>query len=179
MSELQAVPDEGYSPALQRLLERKTPITTSTELVIDAAAVEAANEARERADRLHIRASRRPNDEALTAEADEAEALAQELADTVQADGSIQRFRFQALGGRSWDALVKAHPVPAEHKKLQVSWNPETFPSACVAACIVDPPLSAEDVEAMWQSDRFSNPQLARLFGTALEANTTLPDLKR
>lgn len=90
-------------------------------------------------------------------------------------------FKFRSIGGDRVDALIEEHPPTAKQRKKaegkeggEPSWNPETFPQALVAACVVDPELSLEDVQDMWKSDDWTSPELNLLFTTAMGVNTAV-----
>ncbi|QXE36211.1 hypothetical protein KQY30_20150 [Streptomyces sp. GMY02] len=56
-------------------------------------------------------------------------------------------FRFRAIGARAWSDLVAAHPS----KNPNEGWDPETFPRALVSVCCVDPVMTPEQVDALFE----------------------------
>jgi hypothetical protein len=56
-------------------------------------------------------------------------------------------FRFRALGDREWSDLVASHPS----KNKGEGWDPQTFPKALVSACCVDPVMTPEQAEELFQ----------------------------
>lgn len=91
---------------------------------------------------------------------------------------SSVKFLFKSLGRKRMDTLVGEHPPTPEQKaqgttERPVEFNPDTFPQVLVAACIVEPELTQEDVDELWIDDRWSDLDLAALFNTALMANQT------
>lgn len=56
-------------------------------------------------------------------------------------------FRFRALGAQAWSDLIAAHPS----KNKNEAWDPETFPQALLAQCCVDPVMSPEQVNELFE----------------------------
>jgi len=89
---------------------------------------------------------------------------------------------FRGIGRARYDALQERHPPTAEQQlktKQQLgtddklAWNPDTFPPALIAACLVEPKLTEEEVQRLWISDEWNQAELATLITTALEVNST------
>lgn len=78
---------------------------------------------------------------------------------------SETEFRFQALGDREWSDLHAAHPS----KEKGQAWDPETFPHALIAACSVDPVMTAEQVIELFEL--LNAGQRDALFQCAYDAN--------
>ncbi|WP_137991269.1 hypothetical protein [Streptomyces vilmorinianum] len=57
-------------------------------------------------------------------------------------------FTFRALGAKRWSDLVAQHPG----KTPEEAWDADTLAPALVAASAVDPAMTAEDVEALFES---------------------------
>lgn len=73
--------------------------------------------------------------------ADEVLALEDEI------EQATRTFKFRALSRRRWRALLGAHPPLKQHKADGLDFNPETFPVAAIAACAVEPSMTAEQAE--------------------------------
>lgn len=56
-------------------------------------------------------------------------------------------FKLRALGDRAWSDLVAAHPS----KNKNEAWDPETFPKALLAKCCIDPVMTADQVEELFE----------------------------
>lgn len=72
-----------------------------------------------------------------------------------------------------YDELLLRHQPTAEQRELSPTliWNPATFPPALIAASLVEPELSAADVEDLWRSRRLDVVEADSLFGAALRVN--------
>lgn len=106
-----------------------------------------------------------------------------------QDTGERLTFTFRAVPRSEWDDLVAAEEhQPTEEQKAEfleglikagvdpakaepLSYNPETFAPAAVAASCIEPKLTLEDVLAMWESPDWSAAELARVFQTAMWVN--------
>lgn len=87
-------------------------------------------------------------------------------------------FVFKSIGRKAYDDLVAAHPPTDKNRKEiekqggdpdQMAWNPDTFPAALIAASIVKPDLTGEQVQEMWESDDWGI-ELETLLTVALSA---------
>ncbi|MFB6977685.1 hypothetical protein [Streptomyces scopuliridis] len=56
-------------------------------------------------------------------------------------------FRFRAVGDKAWSDLVAAHPSANKNE----GWDPATFPKALVSACCVDPVMTPEQAEQLFE----------------------------
>lgn len=106
-----------------------------------------------------------------TATADE-DALKEEMGDNVAV------FKFKSLGGKKFGKMREKYPPSDDHvayaksKGLVLDWNPDTFPPALLAACAVEPELTPEQAQELWESDEWSEGELNSLLEAALNANT-------
>ncbi|CBG73141.1 hypothetical protein SCAB_61201 [Streptomyces scabiei 87.22] len=57
-------------------------------------------------------------------------------------------FTFRALGAKAWSDLVAEHPG----KTPEEAWDDETLAPALVAACAIDPVMTPEDVDALFET---------------------------
>jgi hypothetical protein len=95
----------------------------------------------------------------------------------VDKDEKTVTFRFKALSRDRYERLLAAHQ-PSKTQRAQTTamggflqWNPDTFPPALIAACLVEPDdLSDEDVESMFTDDAWNQAELGALFDAALRA---------
>lgn len=65
-------------------------------------------------------------------------------------------FKVAALPRKKWHDLLAAHPPTAAQKKAEggrLDFNPETFPGAAIAACLVSPAMTREQVEVLENGD--------------------------
>lgn len=96
-------------------------------------------------------------------------------------------FRFEALGREAFEALRDSHPPSSEqrsefrrsalamglapHQIGELAHNPDTFPPALLAACCADPAMTETQARDLWDSDEFSQAELAEMFDAALTVN--------
>lgn len=88
------------------------------------------------------------------------------------------KFVFQAVGRKRYEELVLKHPATKEQQRKArelrtdvPEFDEDTFPQALVAACLVEPELSEDDVHRLWESDNFSIAEQRTLFQTAILVN--------
>lgn len=84
----------------------------------------------------------------------------------VQIDGDELEMSFAAISAHDLDRLQGQHVPTIEQKARGMAFNPETFAPALVAACSVEPKLSADDAKEIWESDAWSTGELNYLFDT-------------
>lgn len=75
-------------------------------------------------------------------------------------------FRFRALPRTEHSALIAAHPGTPEQ-----NWNPETYPPALIAASSLNPKMTLEQVEELFEV--LNDDQRGDLFLAANRANTS------
>ena len=79
--------------------------------------------------------------------------------------------KFQAIGSREYDKLVSKHPPSASQRAEGQSFNMDTFAPALISAVSVEPEISLEDAQEIWNSDTWSRGDLMVLFRNAVELN--------
>lgn len=87
-------------------------------------------------------------------------------------------FVFQSIGHMAYDKLVespKHKPTKAQAKEGS-NFNPLTFPQAIVAASCIEPVMTLEEVEELFQVESWNNAELTKLFYGALECNSETGD---
>ena len=84
---------------------------------------------------------------------------------------STYTFRFQAKTPEEWSNLIAAHPDKDGNKLF----NTETFPSAAIAACCVEPEGMNDPAKVARLMEVLSPAQQADLFDGAWEVNTNSP----
>lgn len=85
--------------------------------------------------------------------------------ETQMAD-SIVSFRFRALPRKEWDAFLDAHPA---RPQTDERFNMDTLPVAIVSACLVDPEMTIEEVDELF--DVLSEGGRSALFQAAWSVN--------
>lgn len=106
------------------------------------------------------------------------EPIARQLADLeTEIDSHRITFKFGALPRRAWVDLLAAHPPTKEQVKQNdgIGFNPDTFPAAAIAACLIDPVMTPEQVQTLEHgvdgAGGLADAQFNVLFNTAVAAN--------
>lgn len=95
----------------------------------------------------------------------------------------------RSIGRKPWEKLIEGHPATDEQQNdfvqqqlrqgvppsraERLRWNHETFPPAAIAACLVDPVLTIDQAQEIWDSERWSQDELAKLFAGCVAVNET------
>lgn len=103
----------------------------------------------------------------LASDVPESHRLADEHAAlSAEAESTALNVTLRALGRREWRTIVAAHPPRDEHAgDAKVGVNEESFKEALVAASILEPELTEDDL------DRLSDIDFDRLYLTAFGLN--------
>lgn len=82
-------------------------------------------------------------------------------------------FKLTAVSPREWADLRRAHLPTASQliREPNLDHNPDTFPSAAVAACSVDPELSYEQVEKLRESPKVDFGEWQKLWLAVADLN--------
>lgn len=86
----------------------------------------------------------RPQDQVV-----QLEAQLEELEQAGQ--NTVATFTAQAIGQLAFEELALANPPTAQQAKDDLRWNPDTFGPALVAACMVDPEMTAQEAQQVWR----------------------------
>lgn len=108
-------------------------------------------------------------------------AAAQERADAARRavrENSIEVV-MQSAGRRKWADLKAQHPaLPEQIAKVQAQQpgaileeNPDTFPVPAIAISIVQPEMTIEQVQELWDSEEWNEAECARLLQMAYQVN--------
>lgn len=175
-------PSEEYATkqtgsAMARLREKKKAVSRTVAIICDYEVADRYQAAVKRLQDAHRAAERSKDDRtALAAVADAEEAL-EALSD--EAEEASEDFTFRGIGRQGFERLIDTHEptkdqrAKARKENAEIQWNPETFPQALVAASLVEPDLTEEEVHEIWDSDEWNQAELLELFSAALEVNTT------
>jgi hypothetical protein len=79
--------------------------------------------------------------------------------------------KYQAIGMRAYDQLVAKHPPKPEQRAEGSSFNIDTFAPALIAACSVEPEITAAEAREIWDSEDWSRGDVMVLFRNAVELN--------
>jgi hypothetical protein len=105
---------------------------------------------------------------------------ARDLADRMQAISDEMRhhqvtFLFRGLSHRAYSDLLAANKAAEGQEKAVDGLDWETFPTALIAACAVDPAMSVDQVEKL--SEVLTNRQWDDLFSAAFACNRNKVDV--
>lgn len=76
--------------------------------------------------------------------------------------------KFQALSPKEFDDLIAAYPPTPKQKTDGMSYNPDTFGPALVAACALEPKMTVAEVTAIIDSGTWSPGEVNTLTGGAM-----------
>ena len=137
------------------------------------------NEAKSKVELLDMRSRSQPENEELLHELHDAERELARMGAVVEEAEAVVSFRFKGLPPHEYDGLVNDHqPTPEQRKKAKAAgdvatFNEDTFPQALVAACLDDPKLSLDEVQALWKDENWNSAELQALFVAALQVNSS------
>lgn len=138
--------------------EAEVSICVAGDLAADADRLTAALDAIDR---------RRAGPGASLADGAERAQLVEELEEVRELMRSAEvPFRFRALPRTEFSALIAAHPGGPDQ-----NWNPDTLPPALIAASSLNPKLTLEQVEELFEV--FNDDQRGDLYAAAWRANTS------
>jgi hypothetical protein len=162
------------------LRSKKKPLQRTTEVVLDAELAERYEEARTAVDVAQIRSNADPKDAQRKIDLAQAKSDLETLRIELEECEAVVRLTFRGIGRKSYDDLIAEHPPTLEQlakaKKdghNDLAFNVETFPPAIVAASLVEPNLSYEEVLELWDSEEWNQVELAELFNLAMQVNGT------
>lgn len=161
---------------MDHLRSRKKPVIERVPIVLDT----------ELADRLEAAKTEyeaaRTSFEARATDASRERFIAAEdayEAAKTEAEDNVAVFVFRGIGRRPFDDLVDAHLPTKEQKERakregsgDITWNPESFPPALVSAASVEPKLSVEEAQEIWESPEWNQAEIMAVFFGALNANS-------
>jgi len=76
---------------------------------------------------------------------------------------------FRAIGARDYDRLLGKHPPNTEQRAQGQSYDINTFGPALIARVCVDPEMSEQDAQTIWNSADWGRGEVMSLFGAAVE----------
>lgn len=151
----------------EQMMARKQRVTTSETIIIDHKWADSLDDAR----RAVFRASQEARVAGRDPEDDEAwqEANADVQALLGQQAEAVQVFTFRAIGRPEYQRILDDHqPTLAQRKEAPgLAWNPLTFPQALVAATSLEPRMTEQQVDEMWNSVEWTAGELGKLWGAA------------
>jgi len=88
-----------------------------------------------------------------------------------QIDDATHTFVLRSVSRREWADLLAKYPPSAEHRRAGHDADPDRFPVAAVAACLVEPQLTEEQVRRLAESDALTFGEWQKLWLAALALN--------
>jgi len=92
----------------------------------------------------------------------------------------LVEFAFRSIGRKAFEELLSNCPPTEGQKKDAMkkgedepAWNPDTFMPSLLAASIVTPEISEEEMFEMWESEDWNMAELTALFLAAIQVNQT------
>lgn len=149
-----------HRPATMDHLRKKEPLERVVEIALSDSAFQLVQE-------LELKIATTSDEVAVKKLKKELELANKEL------DDSTVELRFKSLGRKAYEALLAEHPGEEDEddpSKNQM-WNAETFPKALVQASLIEPKLTVEEVDTLW--DEWNGNEVTALFYAALDVNTS------
>lgn len=171
-------------PTLDHLKSKKKPVERSVRLVDDQELRQEFLDTVHEMEQAKLRSEAKPTDEGLKAIHERLRSETDELEQKVL-EASI-KFKFRSLGYKRYDELVAEHLITEEQihelvaagqlpedgsKDLQ--WNPQTFPTALIAHCMVEPEGTPDDILEWLEDGSFNGSEIQELFATAMAVNVS------
>jgi hypothetical protein len=169
---------------LDHLRSRKKPVSRRVAIATDSELADRLNSARLRAAQLHEQKDNPQSAREIPDAEDEVAQLEDEI------EPYLAWFVARNMGVGAYEDLQSAHPPTPEQVKenrkkgMDLSWNPDTFPPALLAACVLyempaedggEPtlePLTEEFVKEMWDSPDWNQAEVMALFQAAIEVHS-------
>lgn len=156
--------------------KRKKPVVKKVLIALDGEKADEFNEARSTFETLQEEAKAAPRDKAIQADLYTAREKFEALKSAM--DGEVVEFVFRSIGRSRYEEIFE-ECSPTEKQKQEAArkgeeepqWNEDTFPASVMAASIVEPEMTEEEVFEMWESEDWNQAELTSLFLAALTAN--------
>lgn len=109
---------------------------------------------------------------------DEAPKVQEELEKVIAEGRSTEAvFTFRSIGRARFEKMLEDHKPTKQQKDQGNIYNPDTFAPALLSAASVEPEISLEQAQEMFDSEMWNSAELAKLFLAAQEANAEAPDI--
>lgn len=88
-------------------------------------------------------------------------------------DGPVEMtLLFRSIGSKEYDRLVTNCPPRPDQKKEGASYNIDQFGPELISRVCVDPVMTLEDAQKIWNSDEWNRGEIWDLFTNAVEVCT-------
>jgi hypothetical protein len=166
---------EDIKQPQDRKRKEKKPTFKTAYILMDPALGDELDALIARRTDLQAKVVRSPNNEELQARLRAVQSEVEELEQRVEEE--TEPYVFRSIGRPKMEKLLEDNPPTAEQiaeaKKEginEVSFNPETYPSALIAEASYDPVMDLEEVQDMWDSPDWNTSEILELFTAAQEA---------
>lgn len=157
--------------------KRKKPMIRRVPIAMDGEKADEFNDKVSALSDAEARLRDDPRDKALIREVDTLKAEVEEFREEIKDD--VVDFVFRSVGRKRYEDLVQGCPPTkkqiADARKEgadgDLGWNPETFPPTLIAAALVEPEMTEEEVFEIWESDDWNQAELVTLFMAAMAVN--------
>lgn len=161
------------SPSIDEIMELRKPRTESAWVPLDADVLNRISELERDIPREEKRDERRTDGPPVAPQ------LREELEELQEhAHESAVQFTFQAVGRKHYRELIDAHPPDDEDRERALAqfgdrrlarWHSDTFVPALIAACVVEPAMTEEQAQTLWDEWDLSVAEL--IGGMAVSVN--------
>lgn len=158
------------------LKKRKKPMIRRVPIALDGEMADEFNDKVAELSEAEASLQQDPRDPLLRREVAKLKAEVDELREEMGAN--VAEFVFRSVGRRKYEELVENCPATkkqitdAQKEGVDVpGWNPETFPPTLIAAALVEPEFTEEEVFEIWESDDWNQAELVTLFMAAMAVN--------
>lgn len=162
------------------LRSSKKPNIKVVSIVLDPDLADELSEAQERLGRAKILLEAAPKERGRYEEFEDAEAALEKVRARAEEAGAIAEIKVRGMGRHNYDRLQADHPPSEEQRKKHkrenpeqppLEWNPDTFPVALIAACAVEPTMTVEQVQEIWDSEDWNLAECMTLLMACIEVN--------
>jgi hypothetical protein len=160
---------------MDHLRSRKKPITQRVTLCLDSEVADKFNELSVQVQLIEQQVLDRSTPE-LRRQLEDKQAELEEMQPSVEEASCT--FVFKSLGRVEFEKLLDEYPPTKEQREAArkkgediPNFNVDTFPPVLVAACMIEPELSLDDVKSLWSDDNWNTAELTSLWLAAFNAN--------
>ena len=161
-----------------QLKDRKKPVVKKVFVALDNEAADDFNNIALAYREAEQAFSEDPGNKALKADHDEKKAAYDEA--LANSSDIVVEFQFRSIGRHKFEELITNSPPTPKQKQQALkdnedepAWNPDTFMPGLLAASIVTPEISEEEMFELWDSEDWNMAELMSLFLAALQVNQT------
>lgn len=161
---------------LDHLRSAKKPVTDQVVIALDSSLADEYATAKQDYEFAKARLQGKPDDVNLQSRYEEAEEKYIALHDEMEENSAI--FTFRSMGRIPYEELVAEHqPTKSQRDEARrlgngsLTYNPDTFPPALLAASAVEPPMTETEAKELWNDPAWNQSELLTLFFCAMGVN--------